>query len=168
MWQNLRWEINAKFKEKIHRHVSSFQVIILGFMLVILLGSLCLTLPLATRDGQGASFLDALFTSTSAVCVTGLVLHDTASYWSMFGQAVILFLIQIGGMGVVTVSVAVAIFSGRKISLMQRSTMRESISAPQVGRHRPYDGIYPENGISGGASGSCGHGSSVCTGFWLP
>ena len=133
MWQNLRWEINAKFKEKIHRHVSSFQVIILGFMLVILLGSLCLTLPLATRDGQGASFLDALFTSTSAVCVTGLVLHDTASYWSMFGQAVILFLIQIGGMGVVTVSVAVAIFSGRKISLMQRSTMRESISAPQVG-----------------------------------
>lgn len=133
MWQNLRWEINAKFKEKIHRHVSSFQVIILGFMLVILLCSLCLTLPLATRDGQGASFLDALFTSTSAVCVTGLVLHDTASYWSMFGQAVILFLIQIGGMGVVTVSVAVAIFSGRKISLMQRSTMRESISAPQVG-----------------------------------
>ena len=100
---------------------------------MILLGSLCLTLPLATRDGQGASFLDALFTSTSAVCVTGLVLHDTASYWSMFGQAVILFLIQIGGMGVVTVSVAVAIFSGRKISLMQRSTMRESISAPQVG-----------------------------------
>ena len=95
MWQNLRWEINAKFKEKIHRHVSSFQVIILGFMLVILLGSLCLTLPLATRDGQGASFLDALFTSTSAVCVTGLVLHDTASYWSMFGQAVILFLIGI-------------------------------------------------------------------------
>ena len=65
--------------------------------------------------------------------MTGLVLHDTASYWSMFGQAVILFLIQIGGMGVVTVSVAVAIFSGRKISLMQRSTMRESISAPQVG-----------------------------------
>ena len=133
MWQNLKWEINAKFKEKIHRHVSSFQVIILGFMLVILLGSLCLTLPLATRDGQGASFLDALFTSASAVCVTGLVLHDTASYWSVFGQAVILFLIQIGGMGVVTVSVAVAIFSGRKISLMQRSTMRESISAPQVG-----------------------------------
>ena len=105
----------------------------MGFMLVILLGSLCLTLPLATRDGQGASFLDALFTSTSAVCVTGLVLHDTASYWSVFGQAVILFLIQIGGMGVVTVSVAVAFFAGRKISLMQGSTMRESISAPQVG-----------------------------------
>ena len=83
MWQNLKWEINAKFKEKIHRHVSSFQVIILGFMLVILLGSLCLTLPLATRDGQGASFLDALFTSTSAVCVTGLVAHDTASYLSL-------------------------------------------------------------------------------------
>ena len=80
MWQKLKWEIDVKFKEKIHRHVSSFQVIILGFMLVILLGSLCLMLPLATRDRQGASFLVALFTSTSAVCVTGLVLHDTGPY----------------------------------------------------------------------------------------
>lgn len=56
MWQNLRWEINAKFKEKIHRHVSSFQVIILGFMLVILLGSLCLTLPLATGTDRARPF----------------------------------------------------------------------------------------------------------------
>lgn len=116
-----------------HRHVSSFQVIILGFMMVILLGSLCLMLPFATRNGQGASFMDALFTSTSAVCVTGLVVHDTATYWSVFGQTVILFLIQIGGMGVVTIGVSIAIFSGKKISLMQRSTMSEAISAPQVG-----------------------------------
>ncbi len=63
--------------------------------------------------------------------MTGLVPHDTASYWSVFGQAVILFLIQIGGMGVVTVSVAVAIFSGRKISLMQRSTMRSPFPLPR-------------------------------------
>ena len=79
------------------------------------------------------SFLDSLFTSTSAVCVTGLVLHDTATYWSAFGQAVILILIQIGGMGVVTVAVSFAMISGRKISLMQRSTMQEAIAAPKVG-----------------------------------
>ncbi|MGI6182375.1 MAG: TrkH family potassium uptake protein, partial [Agathobaculum sp.] len=78
-------------------------------------------------------FLDALFTSTSAVCVTGLVLHDTASYWSFWGQAVILALIQIGGLGVVTVAGAFAILSGRRIGLMQRSTMQEAIAAPQVG-----------------------------------
>ena len=122
-----------KRQKAMHRHISSFQVIILGFFSVILFGSLLLTLPFATRDGNGASFADALFTSTSAVCVTGLVVHDTATYWSMFGQAVILLLIQIGGMGVVTVAVSIAVISGRKIGLMQRSTMQEAIAAPHVG-----------------------------------
>ena len=78
-------------------------------------------------------FSDALFTSTSAVCVTGLIIHDTATYWSAFGQLVILLLIQIGGMGVITVAASFAMISGRKISLMQRSTMQEAISAPKVG-----------------------------------
>lgn len=90
-------------------------------------------LPLSTRDGNGASFADSLFTATSAVCVTGLIIHDTATYWSEFGQAIILTLIQIGGMGVVTIAVAIAVASGRKIGLMQRSTMQEAISAHQVG-----------------------------------
>lgn len=116
-----------------HRHITSFQVIILGFFSVILIGGLLLTLPVATQDGQGASFADGIFTATSAVCVTGLVVHDTATYWSMFGQAVILLLIQIGGMGVVTVAVAIAAVAGRKIGLMQRSVMQEAISAHQVG-----------------------------------
>ena len=116
-----------------HRHITSFQVIILGFFSVILIGGLLLTLPAATQDGQGASFADGIFTATSAVCVTGLVVHDTATYWSMFGQAVILLLIQIGGMGVVTVAVAIAAVAGRKIGLMQRSVMQEAISAHQVG-----------------------------------
>lgn len=116
-----------------HRHITSFQVIILGFFSVILIGGLLLTLPVATQDGQGASFADGIFTATSAVCVTGLVVHDTATYWSMFGQAVILLLIQIGGMGVVTVAVAIAAAAGRKIGLMQRSVMQEAISAHQVG-----------------------------------
>lgn len=77
--------------------------------------------------------LDALFTATSAVCVTGLVVNDTATYWSLFGQGVILLLIQIGGMGIITIAIAIAVVSGRKIGLMQRSTMQEAISAPTVG-----------------------------------
>ena len=112
---------------------SPFRVIILGFFLVILMGSFLLMLPVSTQEGTSTSFLDALFTSTSAVCVTGLVIHDTATYWSNFGQFIIILLIQIGGLGVVTVAGAFAILSGRKIGLMQRSTMQEAIAAPNVG-----------------------------------
>ena len=119
--------------EKIRKSLTTPQIIILGFAGVILLGSLLLMLPVATRDGRGAVFADALFTSTSAVCVTGLVVRDTATYWSGFGQAVILTLIQIGGMGVVTVAVAVFIVSGKRISLRERSIMQEAISANQLG-----------------------------------
>ena len=115
------------------KHLSSFQIIIIGFLIVIFTGALLLMLPFATRDGNGASFLDALFTATSATCVTGLVVQDTATYWSSFGQFIIILLIQIGGMGVVTVTVAVTMISGRKIGLMQRSTMQEAIAAPAMG-----------------------------------
>ena len=118
---------------KRYRHITSFQIIIAGFFGVILLGSLLLMLPVSARGVQATPFLNALFTSTSAVCVTGLVVYDTATYWSAFVQAVILLLIQIGGMGVVTIAVAVAAVSGRKIGLMQRSTLQEAISAPKVG-----------------------------------
>ena len=115
------------------RHITSFQIIIAGFFLVILVGSLLLMLPFATQEGKSTGFLEALFTATSAVCVTGLIIYDTATYWSTFGQIIILLLIQIGGMGVVTIAVAVTTASGRKIGLMQRSTMQEAISAPQLG-----------------------------------
>lgn len=123
--------MNALFRKK--RRLTSFQIIILGFSGVILLGTVLLMLPISTHEGIVTSPLDALFTSTSAVCVTGLVLHDTATYWSIFGQAVLLLLIQIGGMGVITVAVSLAMISGRKISLMQRSTLQEAIAAPKVG-----------------------------------
>lgn len=116
-----------------HRKLTSFQIIILGFSGVILLGTFLLMLPFSSREGVFTPFLDALFTSTSAVCVTGLVVHDTATYWSTFGQVILLLLIQIGGMGVITVAASIAMISGRKISLMQRSTMQEAISAPKVG-----------------------------------
>ena len=117
----------------IKRHLSAAQIIILSFAGAVLLGSLVLMLPFATRDGLGASFPDALFTAVSATCVTGLVVRDTATYWSAFGQAALLVMIQVGGMGVVTMAVAIAVVSGKKISLMQRSTMQEAISAPKVG-----------------------------------
>ena len=115
------------------RKLTSFQIIILGFSGVILFGTFLLMLPFSSRSGLATPFSDALFTSTSAVCVTGLIIHDTATYWSGFGQFVILLLIQIGGMGVITVAASFAMISGRKISLMQRSTMQEAISAPKVG-----------------------------------
>lgn len=113
--------------------LSSFQVILLGFAGVILVGALILMLPISNKAGVITPFNDALFTSTSAVCVTGLVVYDTASYWSFFGQAVILVLIQIGGLGVVTVAASFALLAGKRIGLGQRSTMQEAISAPSVG-----------------------------------
>ena len=115
------------------RRLSSFQIIILGFAGVILLGALLLMLPISTTGENVTPFNETLFTATSAVCVTGLVVQDTGSYWSTFGQAVILALIQIGGLGVVTVAASFALLSGRRISLMQRSTMQDAISAPKVG-----------------------------------
>ena len=113
--------------------LTTSQSIILGFFSMILLGTFLLMLPFSSRAGVATPFSDALFTATSAVCVTGLVVYDTAVYWSMFGQTVIIILIQIGGMGVITVAASFALISGRRISLMQRSTMQEAISAPKVG-----------------------------------
>ena len=113
--------------------LTTSQCIILGFFGMILLGTFLLMLPFSSRAGAVTPFGDALFTATSAVCVTGLVVYDTAAYWSVFGQTVIIILIQIGGMGVITVAASFALISGRRISLMQRSTMQEAISAPKVG-----------------------------------
>ncbi len=90
-------------------------------------------LPISSVSGKVTPFNESLFTATSAVCVTGLVVQDTGSYWSTFGQAIILILIQIGGLGVITVAASFALLSGRKISLMQRSTMQEAIAAPKIG-----------------------------------
>lgn len=122
----------ADFIHKKNRF-TSFQIIILGFIAVILIGALLLMLPVSSKVGIITPFNEALFTSTSAVCVTGLVVQDTATYWSWFGQGIILVLIQIGGLGVITIAVSFALLSGRKISLMQRSVMQEAISAPKVG-----------------------------------
>ncbi len=110
-----------------------FQVIISSFFAMILVGAFLLMLPISSRERTVTPFFDCLFTATSATCVTGLVVHDTATYWSLFGKGVIITLIQIGGMGVVTIGIAIMKATGRKLSLSQLSTMKESISAPQVG-----------------------------------
>ncbi|MCR5151158.1 MAG: Trk family potassium uptake protein [Clostridiales bacterium] len=113
--------------------MTSFQVIIASFFILILIGTFLLMLPVSSQQRQVTPFLDSMFTAVSATCVTGLVVQDTATYWSLFGQTVILILIQIGGMGVVTIGLMIIKASGKKIGLWQRSTMQESISAPHVG-----------------------------------
>ena len=118
---------------RIKDKLTSFQIITLGFVGVILLGAMLLMLPISSQRGEITTFGNALFTATSAVCVTGLVVYDTATYWSYFGQTVILILIQVGGLGVISVASFLSMIAGRKISLMQRQTMQNALSAPQVG-----------------------------------
>ena len=118
---------------KRRKRLTSFQIILLGFMGVIITGALILMLPVASREGKVTPFNQTLFTATSAVCVTGLIVQDTATYWTEFGQAVILLLIQIGGLGVVTMAAMIALILGKKISFGQRSIMQSATSAPTVG-----------------------------------
>lgn len=118
---------------KKRKKLTTFQIITMGFAVIIIFGSFLLMMPVSSSAGEKTPFIDALFTSTSAVCVTGLVIYDTAEYWSMFGQLVIMILIQIGGMGVITVAAFLFILSGQRIGLMHRSTMQEALSAPKVG-----------------------------------
>ena len=103
------------------------------FAAVILIGAALLMLPISAQERTVTPFHEALFTATSAVCVTGLVVRDTASHWSAFGQAVLMVLIQIGGLGVITVGASFSLLSGRRISLSQRGRMQEAMSAPKVG-----------------------------------
>lgn len=105
----------------------------MGFLAVILTGALLLMMPFSTVSRTVTPFIDCLFTAISSTCVTGLVVYDTATHWSIFGQAVILVMIQIGGMGVITMAILISLIAGKKISLKERSTMQESVSAPSVG-----------------------------------
>lgn len=114
-------------------HLTTFQLITLAFAAAILAGALLLCIPAASGPGYSPSFLDALFTSTSAVCVTGLVVRDTYRGWSILGRCIILCLIQIGGLGVMTIALLIGIISGKKISLFQRSVLKEAVSADRIG-----------------------------------
>lgn len=113
--------------------LSHTQIIALGFLILIGLGTLLLSLPIATADGQRAPLLTTLFTAVSASCVTGLVLQDTATYWSAFGKTVIILLIQIGGLGVMTISTLFFLLLRRRVGLRQREVLTESINTTAVG-----------------------------------
>jgi trk system potassium uptake protein TrkH len=109
--------------------LSPSQWMIFGFALIILIGAILLALPVSSRNGNGLNFLDALFTSTSAVCVTGLVVVDTGQYFTHFGQIVILSLIQIGGLGFMTYGVIIAILLGKRLGLKQRLLIQSSTNS---------------------------------------
>ena len=121
-----------------HFRLSGSQTILLGFIVLIAAGALLLMLPISTRSGEWTGITDAFFTATSASCVTGLVVYDTWSHWSWFGQLVILALIQIGGMGVVTITTVLSRIVGKRLGLQARTTMQEAVSAPNLGEIMKY------------------------------
>lgn len=114
------------FFQKIKNRFTHTQIIMLGLIGIIILGTFLLCLPISTRSGEPARFIDALFTATSATCVTGLIVQDTFSYWSTFGQLVILVMIQIGGLGLMTVICMFSIFTKRKIGIRERRLLMQS------------------------------------------
>ncbi|MGN0372795.1 MAG: TrkH family potassium uptake protein [Enterocloster sp.] len=115
------------------KHISQTQFIAYGFFLIIITGTLLLMLPASSRDGQGEPFLNCLFTATSATCVTGLVVADTWTQWSALGQCILLVMIQLGGLGFITIGVFLSIILRRKIGLKERGLMQESVNTLQIG-----------------------------------
>ncbi|MCR4952161.1 MAG: Trk family potassium uptake protein [Solobacterium sp.] len=113
-------------------HTNSFRTIMIGFFLLILGGAVLLSLPFSSAAGEWTPFADALFTAASASCVTGLVVYNTATYWSLFGKLIILILIQIGGIGIVTAIVLTMLWTGKKIGIIERITLQDSVSAPET------------------------------------
>ncbi|MDE7260838.1 MAG: Trk family potassium uptake protein [Oscillospiraceae bacterium] len=113
--------------------MSSVQVIALGFFIMICAGTALLMLPISSRGSGGASFSDALFAATSASCVTGLIPQDTGTYWTVFGQMVLLLLIQVGGLGFMSISTLFLLLLGRRLGLRQREVVVDSISYNQLG-----------------------------------
>lgn len=104
------------------------QVLVLGFAGLILIGATLLNLPIASQDGKSIGFVNALFTAASAVCVTGLVVVNTATHWTIFGKVVILILLQIGGLGFMTLATLVALLLGRRITLKERLIIQEELN----------------------------------------
>lgn len=109
------------------------KIILIGYCTIICIGSILLALPISTRNPDAANLFTGFFTATSATCVTGLIQADTYTHWSLFGQGVILCLIQIGGIGFMTLCISIMAITKRKIGLVSRSLMQNSVSAPQIG-----------------------------------
>ena len=117
----------------IWQKISPMKLILGGYCTVILLGTLLLALPFATKGPGGTAITDCFFTATSATCVTGLIRFDTFTHWTLFGQLVILTMIQIGGVGFMTIAIMAMVFARKRIGLSQRVIMQNSVSAPQLG-----------------------------------
>ncbi|HBN95854.1 MAG TPA: Trk family potassium uptake protein, partial [Firmicutes bacterium] len=109
------------------------QLVVLGYLVIITMGTVLLSFPMATRSNVSVGFVDALFTATSATCVTGLVVYDTFTHWSLFGQIVIMTLIQIGGLGFMAVITMFSFFLRRRIGLKERGLLRESVNSMYLG-----------------------------------
>ncbi len=112
---------------------SKVQIIALSFLGIIVAGTLLLLLPFATREGESTTLLDAAFTAVSATCVTGLIVHDTFRHWTLFGQLVILVMIQLGGLGLMAFSVTFSLLLRRRIGLKERGILQESVNTLQIG-----------------------------------
>ncbi len=119
-------------KQRFLVDIPNSRKIMLGFLLIVLLGAALLLLPCATREGQSTTVLGALFTSVSATCVTGLVVYDTYTHWTLFGQLVLLLQIQIGGLGFITVLIFGVSMSRKKIGINLRMLLQDSLSTPQL------------------------------------
>lgn len=117
-----------KYVDRSKVKLNGVQILSIGFLILILVGALILSLPISSANGEATNFLDSLFTSTSAVCVTGLVTLDTGTYWSTFGQTIIIILIEIGGLGFMSFTTIIAIFIGKKITLRERLLLQESLN----------------------------------------
>ena len=118
--------------KKMKKKGSYTRALAAGFGLIILAGALVLMTPAASRSGQWTPFLDALFTAASATCVTGLVIADTYQHWNLFGQLVILLLIQIGGLGFITIGAYISVLFKKKIGLRGRTAIHESVSTLEL------------------------------------
>ncbi|MEC9490869.1 MAG: potassium transporter TrkG, partial [Halanaerobiales bacterium] len=114
------------------KNLTPAQYLVSGYFVIIMIGSLLLMLPVATTDGQGLGAVDAVFTATSATCVTGLIVVNTKEAFTIFGSTVIMFLIQIGGLGIMSMSTLFAFVVGKKISLKERLIIQEDLNQYQI------------------------------------
>lgn len=124
--------VTEKTKKSTQHKFTPGQIMVMGFSSVILIGAILLMLPISSNSGEWTNFIDCLFTSTSAVCVTGLVIFDTSMHWSIFGKTVLITLVQIGGVGFMSISVLIALLFGKKINLRERTLIKEALNQNEI------------------------------------
>ena len=114
------------FIKRMIKNLTDLQIIFLSFLFVVLLGGGILSLPISSKAGEYTSFVDSLFTAISATCVTGLAVLDTSTYWSFFGQIIILILIQVGGLGFMTLVASIFLLLNQKVSMKSRTALQKT------------------------------------------